>query len=189
MDSPGAIAKPYARAAFAFARDNGAVAEWSAALAAAADAVAEPTMRKALDSPRSAGQALDVLCELVADAAGSQSRGVRNLLRVMRENRRLEVLAEVARGFDAQAHDDARRVEAVMAVAAPMAEAQQQEVARALAARLGREVDFRVNVDEGLLGGARVQVGDKVLDGSVRAGLENLAAALARPATRRTENG
>lgn len=182
MDSPGAIAKPYARAAFAHAKDNGALAEWSAALAAAADAARGEAMRSALESPQWAGQALAVLCEVADESAGDERQGVRNLLRLMHENRRLGLLAEVARQFEGLRREDARRVEAVMAVAAPVAPARQEEIARALKARLGREVDFRVEVDEALLGGARIQVGDQVLDGSAQAGLQNLAAALARPA-------
>lgn len=182
MDSPGAIAKPYARAAFAHARDNGAVAEWSAALAAAAAAVKDEAMRTALESPQSTAAALSVLCELVAAPSGSQGQGVRNLLRLLRENRRLGAMAEIARQFEALRREDARRVEAVMLAAAPVEAARQEQISSALEARLGRKVDFRVEVDEGLLGGARIQVGDQVLDGSARAGLQSLAAALARPA-------
>ena len=182
MDSSGAIAKPYARAAFGYARDHGGVAEWSAALAAVADAAGTDAMRAALESPEWTDQALQVLCEVMEEPAGGQRQGVENLLRLMRENGRLGALGELARQFEDLRREDARRVEAVMVTAAPVGEAQQAEVARALKARLGREVDFRVEVDEGLLGGARIQVGDQVLDGSARAGLQNLAAALARPA-------
>ncbi|WP_446831213.1 F0F1 ATP synthase subunit delta [Candidatus Foliamicus sp.] len=184
MDSSGAIAKPYARAAFAYAREHAALGAWSAALKAAAGAAESDAMQTALDSPETGAQALALLCELAEGAADDQPQGVANLLRVMRENRRLGSLGEVARQFEALRREDARRVEAVMVTAAPVPEAQQAEVARALEARLDRAVDFRVEVDEGLLGGARIRVGDRVLDGSARAGLQDLAAALARPATR-----
>ncbi len=182
MASPAAIAKPYARAAFACARENGGVAEWSAALTVAAQAAAAGAMRTALASPEWTGQALDLLCEIVEEPAGAQRAGVRNLLRLMRENRRLDALEQVARTFEDLRLEDARRVEAVMVAAAPADEAQQEELARALRARLGRDVSLRVEVDEGLLGGARIQVGDQVWDGSAQAGLQRLAATLARPA-------
>ncbi len=181
MSSFGAIARPYASAAFGYARDRDALAEWSAALTFAADAADNEAMRAALDAPASVGQALDLLCELVAEPAGSEVQGVQNLLRVLRENRRLEALGEIARQFEDLRREDARRVEAVMISAAPVAPAQQEEIARALTKRLGREVDFRFELDEGLLGGARIQVGDQVLDGSARAGLGKLAMSLSRP--------
>ena len=182
MDSPGAIARPYARAAFGHARDKGALAEWSAALTAAAEVADIEAMRTALDAPGSVEQALALLCEVVAGPAGGEVQGVQNLLRLLHENRRLEALSEIARQFEGLRREDARRVAAVMISAAPVAEAQQKEIARALSKRLGREVDFRFELDEGLLGGARIQVGDRVLDGSARAGLNKLASALGRPA-------
>ena len=181
MDSFGAVARPYARAAFAHAKERGTLAEWSAALTSAADAADIEAMRAALDAPASVGQALDVLCELLAEPAGGELQGVQNLLRLLRENRRLEALEEIARQFEDLRREDARRVEAVMISAAPVAPAQQEQIARALTRRLGREVDFRFELDEGLLGGARIQVGDQVLDGSARAGLGKLAASLGRP--------
>ena len=182
MDSPGAIARPYARAAFAHAKDRGGVAEWSAALSAAAEAAADGSMGAALESSETSGAALDLLCDLLKEPAGGQFSGVRNLMRLLRENRRTSVLGEIARQFEELRREDARRVEAVMVSAAPVEAAQREEIARALEARLGREVDFRFELDESLLGGARIQVGDHVLDGSARAGLSSLASALARPA-------
>ena len=183
MDSFGAIARPYARAAFGYARDRDALAEWSAALTCAADAADIEAMRAALAAPGSVKQALDLLCELVVEPAGSELKGVRNLLRLLHENRRLEALGEIARKFEDLRREDARRVEAVMISAWPVAPAQQEQIARALTKRLGREVDFRFELDEGLLGGARIQVGDQVLDGSARAGLSKLGSALGRPAS------
>ena len=182
MDSFGAIARPYARAAFGYARDRDALAEWSAALSTAAEAADTEALRVALDAPGSVERALDVLCELVAEPAAGELQGVQNLLRLLHENHRLEALGEIARQFEALRREAARRVEAVMICAAPVAPAQQEEIARALTERLGREVDFRFELDEGLLGGARIQVGDQVLDGSARAGLSKLASVLGRPA-------
>ena len=182
MDSPGAVARPYARAAFAYAKDRGGVAEWSAALAVAAEASASSRMLAALESAEVSEAALKLLIELLEAPVGGEIPGLRNLIRLLLENRRMEALGEIARQFEEFRREDARRVEAVMVSAAPVEQAQQQAIARALKARLGREVDFRFELDEGLLGGARIQVGDYVLDGSARAGLSNLASALARPA-------
>ena len=181
MGSFGAIARPYARAAFGYARDRDALAEWSAALTTVAEVAEMEAVRAALDAPGSVEQALALLGELVIEPAGREVQGVQNLLRLLRENRRLEALGEIARQFEDLRREDARRVEAVMISAAPVAPAQQEEIARALTKRLGREVDFRFELDEGLLGGARIQVGDQVLDGSARAGLGKLAASLGRP--------
>ena len=181
MDSPGAIARPYARAAFAHAKDRGGVAQWSAALKTAASAAADPQLRAALDSSDTSGAAIELLCQLLEDAAAWEIDGVRNLMRLLRENRRLGALGAIAEQFEQLWREDSRRVEAVLVSPVPLDVEQQEAIAGALKARLGREVDFRFELDENLLGGVRVQVGDQVLDGSARAGLSTLAAALGRP--------
>lgn len=181
MDSPGAIARPYARAAFAHAKDRSGLAQWSAALKAAAAAVADPSVRAALESSETSEAATELLCQSLEDPAAWEFDGVRNLMRLLRENRRMGALGAIAEQFEQLWREDSRRVEAVLVSAAPLDVEQQDAIARALKARLGREVDFRFELDENLLGGVRVQVGDQVLDGSARSGLSTLAAALSRP--------
>ena len=182
MDSPGAIARPYARAAFAHAKDRGGIAQWSAALRAAASASADPQLSAALESSDTSLAATDLLCRMIEDSAAWEFDGVRNLMRLLRENRRMGALGAIADQFEHLWREDSRRVEAVLVSAAPLDVDQQEEIARALKARLGREIDFRFELDENLIGGVRVQVGDKVLDGTARAGLSGLASTLSRPA-------
>ena len=181
MASPGAIARPYARAAFAHAKDRGGVAQWSAALKTAAAAATNPQLRAALESSDTSEAATELLCQLLEDPAVWEFEGVRNLMRLLRENRRLGALGAIADQFEQLWREDSRRVEAVLVSAAPLDVEQQEAIAAALKARLGREVDFRFELDESLLGGVRIQVGDQVLDGSARAGLSTLAAALGQP--------
>jgi len=51
-------------------------------------------------------------------------------------------------------------------------------MAEALKKRFGREINLQFELDENLIGGARLQADDLVIDGSVRTGLEKLASAL-----------
>jgi F-type H+-transporting ATPase subunit delta len=55
-------------------------------------------------------------------------------------------------------------------------EAQRTKLAAALKKRLKREVRLHCDVDAGLIGGAVVRAGDFVIDGSLKARLERLAA-------------
>ena len=182
MDSPGAIARPYARAAFAHAKDRGAVAQWSAALKAAAAAAADPQLRAALESSETSGAATETAMPIAGRSGGL---GIRRRAQpdaaVAGKPPRAGALGAIAEQFEQLWREDSRRVEAVLVSAAPLDVKQQDAIARALKARLGREVDFRFELDENLLGGVRVQVGDQVLDGSARSGLSTLAAALSRP--------
>lgn len=68
----------------------------------------------------------------------------------------------------------ARRERSIARVVAPapLSEAQQQRLAAVLAQIYGREVSLQIEVDEALLGGLVVQVGEDLIDGSVAAQLE-----------------
>ncbi len=56
---------------------------------------------------------------------------------------------------------------AEVTVARPLTEAQEQRLEALLVARLGRPVNLQVVVDPNVLGGARVKVGDEVIEGTV----------------------
>ena len=68
---------------------------------------------------------------------------------------------------------------ATVTVAAPLSEAQQQKLASLLEQNVGRPVMVTTVVDAALIGGLRVQIGDEVIDGSVRTRLEDLRQRLA----------
>ena len=62
--------------------------------------------------------------------------------------------------------------------ALPVSDSEQQRIADALTARLGRKVELVCRINETLVGGAVIRAGDLVIDGSVRARLEKLAVAI-----------
>ena len=72
-----------------------------------------------------------------------------------------------------------RVVEADMITAAAIDEDQQAAFSEALQSRLGRNVKLNFSVDESLIGGAVIRAGDWVIDGSVKAQLEQLVGAVA----------
>lgn len=77
------------------------------------------------------------------------------------------------------AADEAGSELATVTVAAPLSAAQQDRLARALEQSAGRPVRITTVVDTKLVGGIRVQIGDNVIDGSVRARLDDLRQQLA----------
>jgi F-type H+-transporting ATPase subunit delta len=62
--------------------------------------------------------------------------------------------------------------------ALPLSDQEKDEFRRKLAAQYGQSLDFDFSVDPAILGGAIVQVGDKVIDGSVATRLESMSSAL-----------
>ena len=169
------IARPYARAAFSIAREHGRLAQWSSQLAFAARAVAEPVVHAVLGDPRLDAQSLvDVLL-----APGEVDPTFRQFLSVLAEGRRLEALPEISGLFDAQRAEDEHVVKATITSATALDANEVAKLREALRKRFGREVEVTTAVDAALIGGAVIDAGDVVIDGSLRTKLARLGAALA----------
>lgn len=171
------IARPYAQAVFKLAREAGDYRPWSDVLAAATTVARDPTMAALIESPRvDRGQ----MAELFIDVCGKHlDTGGKNLIRLLAANRRLGLLPELARQYEALRAEAEGTLEAELISAQPVDEAYERKIAAALKAKLGREVRLSCSTDDSLVGGAIIRAGDLVIDGSVRGRLEKLAAALA----------
>ena len=101
-------------------------------------------------------------------------------MRVLIENGRVGVLPEVRDLFVALKHEREGVVDADIASAFPLDDAQLATLVNELEARFKRKVKPNVAVDKELIGGIKVVVGDEVIDGSVRGKLAVMAAALAK---------
>ena len=172
MAERATIARPYAKAAFAAAREQGRLAEWSRWLGNARSVVLSEEYRLLESSP---GVSTAQLEELIAGICGADldAQG-RALLRLLTENGRLDFVPEVALQFQAL-EAEARNVADVEIVsAAVLGEAQRERLAAALRARLRRDVRLQCTVDPSLIGGAVVRSGDLLIDGSLKGKLERL---------------
>jgi len=172
------IARPYAKAAFEYARDANAFAEWSQGLKVAAEIIADPRVAPFAKNPQ--WSAAD-LVSLITDVAGDKlNAGMQNFVRVLAENHRLLLLPEIAAHYEVlrSAVENTLDVEVISAVA--LDASQQEKLKAALSTRLKRRVRMRNVVDSTLLGGALVRAGDLVIDGSLKGRLERLATELAR---------
>jgi F-type H+-transporting ATPase subunit delta len=176
MAERATIARPYAKAAFEYARDANDFAGWSLALARAAEIVADPRVAALTKSPQ--WSAADVV-GLITDVAGaSLNAGMENFVRVLAENHRLLLLPEIAAHYEEfrSAVENTVDVEVVSAV--KLDAAQSDKLSAALAKRLKRNVRVKNSVDAALLGGAVLRAGDLVIDGSLKGRLERLATEL-----------
>jgi F-type H+-transporting ATPase subunit delta len=172
------VARPYAEAAFRAALDKGSLAPTGDALALLAAVTADERVRSVMSDPRVTHQQKK---DLLASIAGSRLDEVsRNLVGVLVDNRREELIGAIAEEFDALKHEHERVVKARITSAQPLSDAQRAEIVGALERRYGKKVEAELDVDPELLGGARVQVGDQVIHASVRDALAQMAAALTR---------
>jgi F-type H+-transporting ATPase subunit delta len=170
------IARPYARAAFDYAREHKTFAAWSQLLTTAAAVVADERVKNVLNSPSVA--AAD-LAAMIADIAGAKDEHARNFIGTLAANRRLALLPEIAGMFAALRAEVENVADVQVTSASPLDEAQQQRLIVALKKRLKRDVRLHVDIDSSLMGGAIVRTGDLVIDGSLRARLERLNSAIA----------
>jgi F-type H+-transporting ATPase subunit delta len=168
------LARPYARAAFALARDAGRTREWSQALAFAARASADPKVAGLLGHPALSDE--DAVA-LLAPEGADQAFG--RFLALLAGNRRLAVLPEIAGLYEEQRLEAEKVVRATVTSAAALPEADLETIRAALRRRFGREVEVEAEVDESLIGGAVIDAGDVVIDGSLRGKLSRLQSALA----------
>ncbi len=171
MAERATIARPYARAAFAQAKDTGALAPWSKLLQTAAAFVADERVDQLISSPNVSA---DQLVDLFADLHGKGSEDIRNFIRLLGQNRRLALLPDIAAQFEALRAEleNTAAVEVTSAVA--LSDEQKAKLAAALKTRLKREIQMTTTVDADLIGGAVIRCGDLVIDGSIKGRLAQL---------------
>jgi F-type H+-transporting ATPase subunit delta len=170
------IARPYAEAAFQLARDKDVLAAWSDMLKLAASIVADERIAKALDNPRlDAGAKESLLLSVGGDRFDEQAR---NFIRVLVQSERVALLPQIAAMFETLKNDAEATAKATIESAFELDATQLSELTAALEKRFGKKIETTVTVNPELIGGARVTVGDAVLDGSVQAKLAAMHAQL-----------
>jgi len=170
------IARPYAEAAFAQARENRQVDTWGNALATLSAIAADPTMAEQIGNPNLPRERLrDTMLEIAGDGVPPE---VGNLVSLLTVNNRLSALPEIARLFEVFRiqHQGVRRV--AVSSAFELGEDAQRDLTAVLEKRLGAAVEMTVETNPSLIGGIQIRAGDLVIDGSVRGKLHKLATEL-----------
>jgi F-type H+-transporting ATPase subunit delta len=170
------IARPYAEAAFALARDENALPAWSEMLRFVAAIVADARVATALDNPRLETRDKEsLLLSIAGDRINAQGR---NFVRVLVDADRVALLPQISELFDALKNQAEATAKATIESAFPLTDAQLGELRDALERRFGKKIEAEVVVNPDLIGGARVTVGDAVMDASVQAKLQAMATQL-----------
>ena len=176
MAEPSTVARPYAEAAFRLADEAGRLREWSGMLGALALVAQDPRVLSVVGDPaRSDAQAAGVFISVLA---GKLDGDAENFVRVLAENKRLELLPEVRRQYESLKNEREGVVEAEVLSAFELTEDQVADLVARLEKKTGRKVRASVRLDKELIGGVKIVLGDKVIDGSARAQLAALETAL-----------
>ena len=176
MSEANTIARPYAQAAFEVAQKQADLIGWSAVLQTLSDLLANAEVKAVVSSPRVKRSEVE---ELMLQLAGKLNKEQGNFVRVLAQGGRLEVVAEIAAMYEVLRAEAEKSAQITVSSAFALNDEQQQKIAAALKARLGRDIKLSCNVDKALLGGIVIRMGDKVIDGSANTRLAELAYALA----------
>ena len=168
MAEVATIARPYAEAVFSLADKSGTLVQWSEALARLAAIARVPEVAQLMGNPRVTNAQL---ADLFA-AAGELPAEGRGLVQALTGNKRLEALPMVAAQFERLKAEREGAMDAEIASAYALEGAELASLVADLERRFQKKIRPQVTIDQSLIGGARVRVGDLVIDGSVRGKLE-----------------
>ncbi|WP_440224131.1 F0F1 ATP synthase subunit delta [Dokdonella sp. MW10] len=175
MSSALTLARPYARAAFELARANKALGDWAGKLAFAAQVAGDARVSALFGDPRIAPTDLAALFAPEGEAADSDFTV---FLRTLADNGRLPVLPEIGALYEALKLEEERVLKVRVRSATPIDADESEKLRQALKQRFGRDIEIEPSIDASILGGAIIDAGDVVIDGSVRGRLARLEHAL-----------
>ena len=169
------LARPYARAAFESARAVNALPAWSSKLAFAAQVIGDARVHAIAGDPRLSNNDLIGLLLPPGEPADSPFAAFLSLLI---DNRRVGLLADIAALFEELKRESERVLQVTVRSAGEIPAGQTDAIKVALKKRFGREIDLQQRIDPSVIGGAVIDAGDVVIDGSVRGRLARLENAL-----------
>ena len=172
MARPSTATRRYAEAAFELASRDDALDAWADGLDLAGALTAEPRAAAAFDNPaKPLAARVELLDRLLK---GRVPEGVVRLAGLLAARSRIDRLGDVATEYRRLLDRERGIVEAIVTSAAPLSDDDTAAVTGWVARTTGKDVRLTSAVDESLIGGLTVRVGDTLLDASVRGRLERL---------------
>ena len=175
------IARPYAKALFELALEHNALTSWNTLLSNLALAIHDEKMQKLIGHPEiSQNMLVEILMDIIAQQKYSSSIVdlARNTLLVMAEHHRLAVLPEVAKQYEELKAKHEQTCSGTVFSSIKLDANQLQRLEAGLKKKLNKTVHLTQVVEPALLGGARVQIGDMVIDGTLRGRVQRLTQSL-----------
>jgi F-type H+-transporting ATPase subunit delta len=173
MTELATLARPYAEAAFKCAKQLGNAGDWSSSLQFLSVAMQTPELTVIVDNPRVGRSRLN---ELLLDICQDQViDSAKNLLKLLVENDKLKLLPTISTLFEQLKADDEGYVNVDLVSAYALTKSEQSKYVAMLEKLLSKRVNAVITVDKSLIGGIIAKAGDKVLDGSIRGQLHQLA--------------
>ena len=166
------LARPYAKAAFAYASEQNATDAWSNALQLLSAAVQDEAFSAYLNRPElTPAEQVGLFAKVLGN---EQTAAVSNFLTLLADNGRLALLPEIDTEFEQLKSQNNNTVDVVIESAFPLDSVQEQKLAHALEKRLNSAVKVTVEVNPALIAGVVIRAGDQVIDDSALSKLEKM---------------
>ena len=176
--SAEAVARRYARAVFELAKEKGQVGEVAKHLTSFAESYEASSELRALEStPGLRDEDRSAVIRAIGEKFGA-GEVVVNTLVMMTLRQRLAALPDMVRLVEQMADDHLGVIRAEVRSAKPLDHAYRERLRDKIEAATGKKVIMSFDEDPTLIAGIVTQVGDRVIDGSVRGKLNDLAASL-----------
>lgn len=169
------LAKRYARAVFALGKENGAAETYAQTLKAIADLFEQPELglADALTNPLYPLEVRQKVMAGIAEAAGADAL-LTSFLHLLVEKKRVSVLPEVANQVRTMLEQEDNISHGFVTTAVELDKPLLDNIRTQLEAITGSKILLETQVDPAIIGGMVAQVGDLVLDGSIRTQLNGL---------------
>ena len=172
--------KRYAQAVFDIAKASNGLDKWQEDLHDLAEASSNAQLAGYLENPRVPDAAKQSVLKQVIPTIGPGALSLAMLL--VSKGRLVAAAKGIAADYDTRLDEHRGIVRASVTTAVPLDEGQQKQIAMQLQTATGKQIKLDARVDPAITGGILIRVGDRVLDGSVRAKLEGLRRSLAERA-------
>ncbi len=162
----GAVARRYAEAVFDLGVQQGTLDRWLSDLRLIAEAYSNRRLSFILRQPRVPFARKEAIVrDLLEQRIDPQALSLALLLV---ERDLVELGPKVAEAFEQKLNDYRGQATATITTAVPLDERQQQELAGYLQSITGKRISLQTRVDPHILGGVIAQIGDTLIDGSIR---------------------
>lgn len=175
MPLGGSAARRYAEALLEIATEERAVPVYRRSLEQLAMTFT-PEVIRAVRDPR---VPMEQRRAAVAASVKEEPKAIRAVLDLMLERDRIGLLPAVAAAYDDLVDRREGVVKAKVTTSTALDQAQQKDVVQRLEQASGKKIRATFAVDASLIGGAKVQIGDRLIDVSLRTQLDHLARQLA----------
>jgi len=172
--SSSAISKRYARALVELGAEQKMVEQYGEELAKVSSAfAAQSALRLILESPTfPLEKKTAILAELIETLR--LSGGMKNFLGLLLDKDRIQYLPQIEGNYRKFADELSGILRARIVSASELDGGQRDAIRASLEKQSGKKVELRVDVEPTLIGGIQVEIGGKVLDGSVKTQLKRI---------------